>query len=132
MPDTAEGAAAANEAPSSDHRIMELELAGTKFCMDPRIRHLLKEGGRLIWERHPENTHDSNAVAILVANPEGSPIRIGFVPARVAARLAPRLDSGCELEVIVVTPPLRLIDHAVTVRLDLDVTPKPAPGPMPG
>ncbi len=100
-------------------RVMDVTVAGSFYRLDDETRAALAEGVALGWRREPENTHDSNAVALVLP---GDPERmIGYIPARVAARLAPHLDRGCGLAVQVTGVPLGMRDSTITVRLDLDL-----------
>ena len=55
-------------------------------------------GQRVALAREPHNPADPLAVAVWLRAGEASPWRIGYLARDVAARVAPRLDEGVEVE----------------------------------
>jgi len=101
-------------------RMMDVQVAGAYYKLNDDLRASLAEGAPLVWRREPQNSHDSNAIALALP---GTPERmIGYVPSRVAARLAPHLDQGRQLSVEIIATPLGMQDSTVTVRLCLDMS----------
>lgn len=50
------------------------------------------------FRREPANPADPLAVAVWTDGPDGTPWRVGYLDRAVAARVAPRLDAGLEVE----------------------------------
>lgn len=57
----------------------------------------LIEGDTVIFQREPENTHDSNAILVLGEDD----CELGYVPRQEASAIAPLLDAGAEADVSV-------------------------------
>lgn len=74
--------------------ILDLAVAGTWFHDYRRVAAQLVLGERLVLRREPGNPHDANAIEIVRA--DGA--KLGYVPRRAAADLAPMLDAGTEVE----------------------------------
>lgn len=53
------------------------------------IRRLAKAGEQVHLEREPDNPHDDNAIAVFVEDQQ-----IGYLKTEVAARHAPKIDTG--------------------------------------
>lgn len=66
------------------------KVAGVTFEGRQAAVQTLAPGDALILQREPGNTHDPHAIKVLA--PSGT--QIGYLSARVAARLAPTVDSG--------------------------------------
>jgi len=66
------------------------KVAGVTFEGRQQIVRRLAAGDVLVLERQPDNPVDPHAVRVLTAGGE----QIGYLSARVAARLAPSMDSG--------------------------------------
>lgn len=71
------------------------KLAGVTFEDRQALLEGLTPGDPLRFERQPENPYDSNAIALFDAR--GS--QVGFLNKRLAAALAPAVDSGAEYDV---------------------------------
>jgi hypothetical protein len=77
---------------------LEIPIAGMKYRVSISTRrmmvtHVEEETVECLLVRDPENTHDENAVKVVVENSPYSGFHIGFVPATVAKHLAPLLDD---------------------------------------
>lgn len=72
------------------------ELAGT-FADDraETIKTFCSPREKVILQRDPGNSHDSNAITVSVIV-GGKPEQIGFIKAKAASRLAPKMDNGTE------------------------------------
>jgi single-stranded-DNA-specific exonuclease len=66
------------------------KVAGVTFEGRQEIVRRLNAGDALVLERQPDNPVDPHAVRVLTAGGE----QVGYLSARVAARLAPSIDSG--------------------------------------
>lgn len=66
------------------------KVAGVTFEGRQDIVRSLSAGDLLVLRREPENPHDPHAITVSTATGE----QIGYLSARVAARLAPSMDSG--------------------------------------
>ncbi len=66
------------------------KVAGVTFEGRQELVRSLRPGESLILRREPENPHDPHAVKVVL----GSGAHIGYLSARVAARLAPSMDTG--------------------------------------
>lgn len=88
-----------------DDRSFTTRLAGvTKNTQDGTpIQELLptiRRGSELKFRREPDNPYDKNAIAVYSRNH-----RIGYIKADVAKKLAPMLDSGVKVKMV--------LDHLV-------------------
>lgn len=66
------------------------KVAGVTFEGRQDVVRSLVPGDPLLLRREPDNPHDPHAVKVLT----GSGAQVGFLSARVAARLAPSMDTG--------------------------------------
>lgn len=88
-------------------------------------------GGEAVQIRpEADNPHDRNALAVLVAMPDGTTPHIGYIPKGLAAELAPLLDGEsviCEVDSIVGGFDMRdgeVANLGMTIKLSLpDITP---------
>lgn len=95
MGEPGEGGAGRRWAPL---RAFRTPLRGHAFAVPPEERAALDERAPVRLRREPGNPADPLAVAVWTeAGPEGS-WRLGYLDRGVAARIAPRLDDGLELE----------------------------------
>lgn len=59
------------------------------------ISKYVRIGSRFRFEREPDNAYDPNAIKVLLPVRNGRHLlEIGYVPAKIAAGLAPRMDEG--------------------------------------
>lgn len=73
------------------------KVAGVTFEGRQTIIQSLSPGQPLMLQREPSNPHDPHAVRVLTDGGQ----QIGYLSARVAARLAPTMDSGVRYSAIV-------------------------------
>jgi HIRAN domain len=90
---------------------LEMPVVGLKYRVSISTRNALaldvKRGGlRVYLEREPENTHDENAVKVMMDGEPYNGLHIGYVKKDIAAVLAPVLDSG----IPVITAKLLAVD----------------------
>jgi len=78
-----------------DAEAFHTKLAGVTFEGRQSVLENLVAGDPLRFERQPENPYDTNAVALFDAHG----IQVGFLNRRLAAVLAPVIDSGVEYDV---------------------------------
>jgi hypothetical protein len=96
-------------------------VAGTGFYSPDIIRSRCIPGTPLHLKREPSNSHDANAIAVVYRTCFRG-IKLGNVKAPLAARLAPHMDAGEELEAMVVSvwaPPD--VEHP---RLSISIAPR--------
>jgi hypothetical protein len=75
---------------------------GYRPADDQIAYNALEEGARLVLEREPDNQFDPFAIKVLIPEDEASGtgyFHVGYIPAKIAAKLAPRLDAGEECTV---------------------------------
>ena len=79
---------------------IRFKIAGAKHgdrLKNYKYAHL---GTWFVLEREPENKFDPNAIAVYVPVKSGThKLMLGYVPAEIAANLAPLLDEGCKFDV---------------------------------
>jgi hypothetical protein len=72
------------------------KVSGVKYGQ--RRQHITKYvrfGSKFKLEREPDNEHDPNAIKVLLPVRKGQHhLDIGYVPAKIAVDLAPRMDAG--------------------------------------
>ena len=73
---------------------MDCHLAGRKYYDADLVWDYLRVGQTLRLERDMQNPHDPNAVAVIAVLPNGTHMKIGYVPKSHNAELARILDSG--------------------------------------
>lgn len=106
--------------------IEAVPVAGISFDGRQKVAHALASAvrdNRRAWvelRRERNNTHDANAIAV-IAHTTKMHARVGYVPAKVAATLAPAMDAGT-----VVRPASFAFvggygGRNIGMRLDLDV-----------
>jgi single-stranded-DNA-specific exonuclease len=79
----------------ADAERFHTKLAGVSFEGRQEVIGRLAPGAPLRLERQPDNPYDSDAVAVF--DPAGD--QVGFLNRRLAAALAPLLDSGVEYDI---------------------------------
>ena len=74
---------------------METRIVGTQYHKGGQTRlNVLKKGDLVVLERQPDNSHDSNAVAV-----KHGEIMLGYLPRQSAVYIARDLDAGATLRV---------------------------------
>lgn len=66
---------------------------------EQQVYNKLFPGARLILQREPQNPHDPNAIAVCVSAGDTADEKrwhVGYLPAKIAAKVAPRIDNGEE------------------------------------
>lgn len=68
---------------------------------DERIRYV-RAGAELFLRRDHRNIHDVNAIVVegVVRSLSAEPVPLGYVPATLAAKLAPQMDEGRVFRVV--------------------------------
>ena len=80
---------AAGQALAGDPRVLETKVNGVTFGDCPGVVATLKVGDRMALRREPDNQKDPNAICVQTMGGE----KAGYVPAPLAARLAPIMDA---------------------------------------
>jgi hypothetical protein len=80
-------------------RAFRTPVRGFPFAATPPGAPLPHAGAQARLEREPSNPADPFAVAVWMDPAAAPPWRIGYLDRGVAARLAPRLDTGAALQV---------------------------------
>lgn len=80
-------------------KTVEMTVVGLQYRVTPHTLRQIKkslDGAplKVVLEREPENTHDENAIKVVVAEPPCKGMHIGFISRITAAVIAPALDSG--------------------------------------
>lgn len=71
-----------------------VQIAGTRHHIsDDELNEKVQENDKLVLAREPENTYDTNAIAVLTQSGK----RIGYVPQKRNLIIAALLDSGTKL-----------------------------------
>lgn len=81
-------------------RPINTKVSGTTFGEAADKLQLFKVGMQLDLVRMPKNPFDRNAVAIF-GKCDGSYLRIGYVPSKVAEKIAPLIDKNMELSCVI-------------------------------
>lgn len=100
---------------------IRFKVAGVKYGHRRQyITKYVRFGSKFKLEREPDNEHDPNAIKVLLPVRKGQHyLDIGYVPAAIAASLAPRLDTG---EQFIVKFLIKLIDdHGETFGLIIKI-----------
>jgi hypothetical protein len=102
-------------------------LAGTNFNnRKSTIRRHCRKGMEAILKREPDNSFDSNAIAVFIAVPHlwgllGQSLKqIGYIKATTAKALAKRMDAGLSIQarIINVYAPADTNYPKITLELD--------------
>lgn len=84
-------------------------------------------------ERDPSNHYDPNAIKVFMGAQGSTWQHVGFAPRELAAKLAPRMDAGATVQVIVGSIYDPRYDRAYGVDMRIEVRDKaPAPPAWPG
>jgi hypothetical protein len=77
---------------------MTASIVGSTFYAGAgNIISRLRYGAKLMLKREPDNPVDKNAIAVYFVF-SGNPTKLGHLTAGLAAKLAPKLDQGIEIQ----------------------------------
>lgn len=64
----------------------------------------VRPGAELLLRREPSNLMDPNAIAVeaVIASLGKEPVKVGYVPASLAAKMAPAMDAGRSFKAVYV------------------------------
>jgi hypothetical protein len=77
---------------ASNPRVVTTKIAGVTFEHRQSVIATLEVGNRLELRRDPTNRYDRNAIMVITSTGK----QAGFIPAVLAARLAPVMDTNCK------------------------------------
>lgn len=112
-------------------KTLKTEIVGIHYRVTPYTRKMLASHAaqkplKVVLEREPLNTHDKNAIRVVLISTPLKGLHLGYVPRGVAEVLSPKLKSGKVTIIEATVPVVRAEDGDADLEIAFTTRKTPA------